>query len=250
VSGVAEGDRVAYFDAPLGAYADAHIVPADRLVPLPPGIGDELAASLMLKGLTAEYLVRRTYAVARGDVVVVTAAAGGVGQLLCQWLRHIGATVVAVVGSESKAGLLRARGLDTVLTPDEDLPEVVRKVSGGHGARVVYDGVGQSTWNASLDSLARFGLMVSFGMASGPVGPIDLAALQSRGSLFVTRPSVFDHMARRDDLIAASSRLFDLVSEGVIAPQAPTRFALADAAQAHQALEDRATTGAIVLTTA
>jgi NADPH2:quinone reductase len=248
VTTVQVGDRVAYFDAPLGAYAEAHLIPASRLVPIPGSVSDEAAASVMMKGLTAQYLVRRVYPVRAGDVAVVPAAAGGVGLILCQWLQHLGATVVGVVGSDAKAELARANGCaHQVVFPRDDLVAKVREITEGRGAHVIYDGVGRDTWDAALDSLARFGVMVSFGMSSGPVPPVEVGTLQAKGSLFLTRPSVFHYMAERTDLLSASAELFGLLESGVISPSINHRFPLEAAADAHRVLEARKTTCAVVL---
>jgi NADPH2:quinone reductase len=248
VHNVRVGDRVAYFDAPLGAYAEAHLIPAKRLVPLPDGISNDVAAAVMLKGLTAQYLVRRTYPVKAGDVAVVTAAAGGVGSILWQWLKRLGAVVVGTVSSEEKAVIARANGCAyPVVLPRDDLVATVREVTGGHGAQVIYDGVGVDTWNAALNSVARFGVLVSFGMSSGPIPPVEVGILQSKGSLFLTRPSVFHYMAEPSDLLAASAELFGLIEAAVISPPINHRFPLEAAAEAHRALETRKTMGAVVL---
>jgi NADPH2:quinone reductase len=249
VTDVQVGDRVAYFDGPLGAYSESHLLSASRLVPLPKGIPDDAAAALMLKGLTAQYLVRRAYPVRTGDTAVVPAAAGGVGLLLCQWLRYLGVTVIGTVSSDEKAEVARTNGCTyPVVFPREDLAQMVREVTGGRGAQVVYDGVGRDTWTAAFASLARFGVMVSFGMSSGAVPPVEVGDLQTKGSLFLTRPSVFHYMAERADLLTASAELFQLVEAGVISPSVNHRFPLAAAADAHRILEARQTTGAVVLT--
>lgn len=242
---VKEGDRVAYMSGP-GAYAGARNVAADRLVPLPDDVTFELAAAALLKGLTAHMLVTR-YRVARAtEPVVVTAAAGGVGQVLVQWLEASGAEVIAVVGSDAKAEVVRALGAAHVLvTPRDDVPARVRALTGG--VPVVYDSVGKATFEASLDCLAPFGLLVSYGSASGPVPPFDLGLLGRKGSLGVARPSVFNHVARRADLEQAAAALLARLADGRVKVAVGGRWPLAEAAAAHRALESRATSGSLVL---
>lgn len=242
------GDRVAYASGPLGAYAEARLMPADRLVKLPVGITDQQAAAMMLQGLTAQYLLRRTYAVQPADRVLVHAAAGGVGLILVQWAKHLGATVIGTVGSEAKARLATDHGCDHVIQYiKEDVPKRVRALTGGEGVRVVYDGVGKDTFMGSLDCLAPLGMMVSFGNASGPVPPFDLLLLSQKGSLFVTRPTLATYTARRSDLVAGAKDLFDAVISGAVKIAVNQTFPLKDAAEAHRALEARATTGSTVL---
>lgn len=247
VSEVAVGDRVAYAGQ-SGAYAEARNVPAAALVRLPDDISEEIAAAAMLKGTTAEYLVRRTHAVQPGDVVVFHAAAGGVGLIACQWARHLGATVIGVVGSDAKAEVARAHGCDHVIvTGREDLAKRVREITGGRGARVVYDSVGRDTFEASLDCLAPRGLMVSFGNASGPVAPFSPLLLSQKGSLFLTRPTLKHYALTREETVAGAEALFDVMRSGAVRVEVRQRYALADAARAHAELEGRRTTGASVL---
>lgn len=242
------GDRVAYASAPLGAYAEARLMPAERVVKLPDGISDDQAAAMMLQGLTAQYLLRRTYRVKPGDHVLVHAAAGGVGLILVQWAKHLGATVIGTAGSETKARLAKDHGADhVILYRQEGFPKRVREITGGAGVQVVYDGVGKDTFMGSLDSLAPLGMMAIFGNASGPVPPLDLLLLSQKGSLFVTRPTLVTYTAKRADLVAGSAELFDVVGKGAVKIAVNQTFPLADAAEAHRALEARATTGSTVL---
>ena len=242
------GDRVAYASAPLGAYAEARLMPAERVVKLPDAIGDDQAAAMMLQGLTAQYLLRRTYRVKPGDHVLVHAAAGGVGLILVQWAKHLGATVIGTAGSETKARLAKDHGADhMILYRQEDFPKRVREITGGAGVQVVYDGVGKDTFMGSLDSLAPLGMMAIFGNASGPVPPLDLLLLSQKGSLFVTRPTLVTYTAKRADLVAGAAELFDVVGRGAVKIAVNQTFPLADAAEAHRALEARATTGSTVL---
>jgi NADPH2:quinone reductase len=245
VTGAKVGERVATIAAP-GSYAEARNVPADRVVPLPAGVGAEQAAAGFVKGLTAHMLMTRYRAVRAGDPVVVTAAAGGVGQLLVQWLKAVGATVIAVVGSEGKAATVRALGADEALvTGRDDVPARVKALTGG--VPIVYDSVGQATFETSLDCLAPFGVLVTYGNASGPVPPFDTGLLARKGSLAVARPSVFNHVARRSDLEAASAALFAALAEGRVKVAVGGRWPLAQAAEAHRALESRATSGSLLL---
>lgn len=245
VTGVKAGDRVAYL-APPGAYAEARTLAADRLVPLPAGVGAEQAAAGFMKGLTAHMLVTRYRGVRPGDAVVVTAAAGGVGQVLVQWLKAAGATVLAVVGSEAKAATVRALGADQVLcSATEDVAARVKALTGG--VPLVLDSVGRATFESSLDCLAPFGTLVTYGNASGPVAPFDTGLLVRKGSLAVARPSVFNHVARRADLEAAAAALFALMAEGRVGVAVGGRWPLAEAAAAHRALESRSTSGSLVL---
>jgi len=241
------GDRAAYATGPLGAYAEAHIVPEGRAVTLPGAIGPEAAAASMLKGMTARYLLRKTFRVERGHAIVVHAAAGGVGQILVQWGKHLGALVIAVVGNDAKASVARALGADHVIVQGrEDIAGRVRAITGA-GAHVVYDSVGKDTFEASLDSLRPLGMMVSFGNASGPAGPLAPSELQRRGSLFLTRPTLFHYTATVELLDETSADLFDVIAKGAVKVAPPTHYALADAAQAHRDLEARKTTGSLVL---
>jgi NADPH:quinone reductase len=248
VASFAVGDRVAYVLSSPGSYAEARNVPAERLVRIAPGITDEQAAGMMLKGLTAHYLLRRTYRVRKGDAVVVHAAAGGVGLLLVQWARHLGARVIAVVGSDAKAAIAREHGAhELIVTPREDLVARVREITGGKGAPVVYDSVGQQTFFASLDCLRRLGLMVSYGNASGPVPPFSALELAKRGSLYLTRPTLFDYIATKGELSRAARELFAVVAAGAVRIRIGQTYPLADAARAHVDLEARRTTGSTVL---
>jgi NADPH2:quinone reductase len=247
VTHVRAGDRVAYV-ATAGSYAEGRVVAADRLVKLPADIPDRTAAGMMLKGLTVQALVRRTYAVKPGDTVLVQAAAGGVGLIMVQWLKAIGATVIGTVGSDEKAAVARAHGADhTIVYTREDFPRRVRELTGGAGVPVVYDSVGKATFDGSLDSLRPFGLMVSFGNASGSVPPFDLGVLARKGSLFLTRPTIFTYVARRDDLERGAAELFDVVRSGRVKVEVSRTWPLAEAAEAHRALAGRATTGSLVL---
>ena len=215
VADIKKGDRVAYAGGPPGSYAEARVMPADRLVKLPDGIPDNQAAAMMLQGMTVQYLIRRTYRVQKGDTILVHAAAGGVGLILCQWAKHLGATVIGTVGSDEKARLARAHGCDHVLVLGrEDVVARVRALTGGRGVRVVYDGVGKDTFAASLDCLAPRGLLVSFGQASGPVPPLDPLVLSAKGSLYLTRPTLMHYAATKEALRAAAAELFAVVSSG------------------------------------
>jgi NADPH2:quinone reductase len=242
------GDRVAYVMSPPGCYADLRNVPAARLVKIPAGVSDEQAAVLALKGMTACFLLRHCFRVERGDVIVVHAAAGGVGSLLSQWGRKLGAVVIGVVGSEAKVPLAKRNGCKHVLVRGrDDIAASVRKLTKGLGAHVVYDGVGKDTFTESLDSLRKRGMMVLFGSASGPVPPFSPGELVKRGSLFFTRPTMFDYTESREDLEAIARETFAAAKKGWIKVQINQRYALADAAQAHRDLEARKTTGASVL---
>lgn len=242
------GDRVAYGTGPLGAYAEAANVPAERVVAVPDGVSDEQAAALMLKGLTAWYLLRRTYRVKDGDTILFHAAAGGVGLLACQWAKHLGATVIGTVGSDAKAALAREHGCTHVIDYSrENFARRVRDLTGGKGVPVVYDGVGKTTFDGSLDCLAPLGLMVSFGNASGPPPPLELGRLGFGGSLFITRPTLMHYTADPADLAEGAAEVFALVASGVMKVEIHQRFALKDAADAHRDLEARRTTGATVL---
>jgi NADPH2:quinone reductase len=248
VRGVKPGERVAYALNTRGAYADVALVPADRLVPIPADVTDRLAAAALLKGMTAQVLLRRTYPVKRGTVAVVTAAAGGVGSLLVQWARHLGATVIGVVGSEAKVAVVRGLGCPHVLVVGrDDIPARVKELSGGAGAHVVYDSVGQDTFMASLDSLRPLGLMVTYGNASGPVPPVAPLELARRGSLYLTRPTLFSYIPRRADLLRAARETFDVIGRGVVRIEIGQTYALRDVQQAHRDLEERRTVGSTVL---
>ena len=246
VTSVAVGDRVAYAGS-IGGYATDRVIAADRLVKLPDSISFETGAAMMLQGMTAQYLVRRTYPVKSGDTIVVHAAAGGVGLILCQWAKYLGATVIGVVSSEEKAELARANGAAHTVIGTSKLVAEVKRLTGGVGVPVVYDSVGKDTFTASLDCLAPLGLMASYGNASGPVPPVDISILSAKGSLYLTRPTLATYTAKRADLEHVASELFDVVSKGVVKIQVNQTFALKDAAQAHIALEARKTTGSTVL---
>ena len=246
VTNVKPGDRVAYAGA-LGGYATERVIAADRLVKLPDAIDFKTAAAMMLQGMTAQYLVRRTYPVKAGETIVVHAAAGGVGLILCQWAKHLGATVIGVVSTEQKAELARAHGAAHTVVGHGNLVAEVKRITGGAMVPVVYDSVGKDTWNASLDCLAPLGLMVSYGNASGPVPPVDIGILAAKGSLYVTRPSLATYTAKRADLETVAGDLFDVVSKGAVKIEVNQTFPLKDAAAAHIALESRKTTGSTVL---
>jgi NADPH2:quinone reductase len=246
VSAVAPGDRVAYA-GPIGGYATDRVIAADRLVKLTDAIDFKTAAAMMLQGMTAQYLLRRTYTVKSGDTIVVHAAAGGVGLIMCQWAKHLGATVIGVVSSEEKAELARANGAAHTVVGYANLPAEVKKVTGGTMVPVVYDSVGKDTFAASIDSLAPLGLMASYGNASGPVPPVDLGMLAAKGSLYLTRPTLATYTAKRADLEKTAAELFDVVAKGAVKIQVNQTFPLKDAAAAHIALEARKTTGSTVL---
>jgi NADPH2:quinone reductase len=242
------GDRVAYASGPLGSYAEARLMPASRVVPLPPNIDDETAAGMMLKGMTAEYLLHRTYAVKRGDTVLVHAAAGGVGRILCQWAKHLGARVIGTVGNEEKAQVAVASGCDhPIFYTREDVAKRVREITGGTGVAVVYDSVGKDTFMASLDSLAPRGMLVLYGQSSGSVSQFDPQLLNQKGSLFLTRPSLIHYTGTHEDLLLSSSRLFAAVESGEVKIHVGQTYPLRDAARAHADLEARKTTGSTVL---
>jgi len=242
------GDRVGYFTGPVGAYATHRLVDAARLVKLPDGISSEQAASAMLKGCTAEYLIERCAKVEAGQWVLVHAAAGGVGSIAVQWLKAIGANVIAHTGNEAKAAIASGLGADVSLNfPMEELSAAVREATDGEGVPVILDGVGAASWNASLASLARRGLLVSYGNASGPVPPFDMLELMRRGSVFVTRPTLFDYAATPEEMRASAARLFDMLQSGNVEVRIGARYPLADAAEAHRALESRQTTGSTIL---
>ncbi len=242
-----KGDRVAYAN-PIGAYAEVLIRPADRLVKVPAGIDDQIAAAIMLKGMTAWYLARRTYAVKKGDTIVVHAAAGGVGQILSQWAKHLGATVIGTVGSDDKVEPAKKAGCKHVIvTSRENLVDRVKEITRGAGVPVVYDGIGKATFMASLDCLRPMGMMVSFGNASGAVEAFNPAILSQKGSLFLTRPTLFTYTAKREDLLQAAKELFDVVKNKVVKISVNQTYPLREAAQAHRDLEARKTTGSTVL---
>jgi NADPH2:quinone reductase len=247
VTEVKPGQRVAYATA-FGAYADRRTAPAKMLVPLPDGISDEQAAAMMLKGMTTQYLIRQTYVVQAGDTILIHAAAGGVGLILSQWAKHLGATVIGTVGSKEKAEIARAHGCDhVILYKEEDFAARVAEITAGKKLPVVYDGIGKATFLKSLDSLRPRGLMVSYGNASGAVEAFNLGLLAQKGSLYVTRPTLFSYTATRDDLLACANDLFDVVSKGAVKIEINQRFPLDQAADAHRALEGRETTGSTLL---
>lgn len=248
VSEFAPGDRVVTYGPALGAYATARNVAASSLYRLPDAISDEIAAATCLKGCTAEFLVERCGRVQPGWTVLVHSAAGGVGQLVVQWLRHLGVTVIGTVGNPDKAEQALAAGADhVILSKQEDIAARVREITDGQGVPLVIDGVGAATWQASLASTAPRGLIISFGNASGPVEGVNLATLNQHGSLFVTRPKLFDYYATPEDRAAGSTRLFELLAQGVLKPEIGQRFALENAADAHRALESGKTVGATLL---
>jgi len=241
------GDRVAY-TTPLGAYCDMRVIAAERLVKIPDGVGDEQAAAMMLKGLTAEYLLRRTYKVKAGDTILCHAAAGGVGLILGQWAKHLGARTIGTAGSAAKVQLARAHGFDHVINyREQDFAAEVKKITDGKLCDVVYDSVGKDTYLGSLDCLRPMGMFVCFGQSSGPIPPFDLSILARKGSLFATRPMLFTYIAKRKDLETGAAALFDAVSSGTVEIRINQRYALRDVARAHSDLENRSTSGATVL---
>ncbi|CAM2173502.1 quinone oxidoreductase family protein [Burkholderia orbicola] len=242
------GDRVAYVGQPPGAYAQERVMPAERVVKLPDGISYDDAASVMLQGLTAHYLLRRTYPVKAGDTILIHAAAGGVGLLVCQWAKALGATVIGTVGSDDKAELAKAHGCDhPIVYTRENFTQRVKAITNGAGVPVVYDSIGKDTYVGSLDSLAPLGYFVSFGNASGPLPPIDSKEFSSRGSLFFTRPTLFSYIAKRADLEAAAAELFDVILSGKVKTSINQRYPLAEVGRAHADLEARKTTGSTIL---
>jgi NADPH2:quinone reductase len=249
VTDLTVGDRVAYCSGPIGAYSEQHNVPAVRTVKLPPKIGTDTVAALLLKGLTVQYLFRQTYELKRGQTIVFHAAAGGTGLIACQWAKHLGVTMIGTVGSDDKAELAKARGCTYVINSRrENVAARVRELTGGTGVPVVYDSIGKDTFTASLDCLAPRGLMVSFGNASGPVTGVDLSVLTARGSLYVTRPTLATYTATSEALRSAAAELFSLVDSGAIRADIGQRIPLVNAADAHRALQGRGTTGSLLLT--
>jgi NADPH2:quinone reductase len=247
VRGLKAGDRVAYAVG-TGAYAERRVIAADRLVKVPEGISDEQAAGMMLKGMTAEYLLHRTYHVKAGDTILFHAAAGGVGLIAGQWAKHLGATTIGTAGSAAKAELAKAHGYDHVVNyREQDFVAEVARITGGRKCEVVYDSVGKDTFDGSLDCLKPLGLLALFGQSSGPVPPFNLGVLSQKGSLYITRPTLFVYVAKREDLVASAKALFDVVRKGVVQIQINQRYALKDAAKAHADLEARKTTGTTIL---
>jgi NADPH:quinone reductase len=247
VSEVQVGQRVAYA-GPIGAYAESRLIPANRLVPIPDAIPDEQAAAMMLKGMTAHYLLRRTFRVQPGQTILFHAAAGGVGLIACQWAKHLGATVIGTVGSDEKAELARANGCDHPIRYDrEDVVARVKEITGGEWVPVVYDSVGNTTFERSLDCLAPLGVLVSFGQSSGKIPPVDLDILRQKGSLYLTRPTLMTYTASREALLNSAKELFEVVAGGDVKIVVNQRFALREAADGHRALEGRKTTGSTIL---
>ena len=248
VSHLTPGDRVAYASRPSGAYAEARMMPADRLVKLPDGITARQGAAMMLQGLTVQMLLRQVYRVKEGDVILFHAAAGGVGTIACQWAKHLGATVIGTVGSPEKAEIARAHGCDhPILYRDEDFVARVREITDGKGVPVVYDSVGKDTFMKSLDCLSPRGILASFGQASGKVPPVDVASLGPRGALWLTRPTIFAYNGTRAELEANAAEIFDVVLSGAVRIEPGHVYDLRDAARAHRDLEGRRTTGSIIL---
>ena len=248
VTDVAVGQRVAYCGGPPGSYAEARVIAADRLVPLPAAVSDRDAAALMLKGLTVQYLFRQTFRLEGGETILFHAAAGGVGLIACQWARALGVRMIGTVSSDEKASLARAHGCaETIVYTREDFVSRVKALTGGAGVPVVYDSVGKDTFPASLDCLAPRGLFVSFGNSSGPVAAFNLGLLAQKGSLYATRPTLVGYAAKRADLLAMADELFSMVAAGKVKADVRQTFPLAAAADAHRALESRATTGATLL---
>ncbi len=249
VSEVAVGDRVAYAGIPPGAYAEVRTIPANRLIKLPDDIPTRQAAAMMLQGMTARYLLKGCYKVKRGDVILIHAAAGGVGSIVCQWAKHLGATVIGTAGSVEKAEIARANGCDhPILYNEKDFAAKTQEITDGRGVDVVYDSVGQATFMKSLDCLRPLGTMVSFGQASGPVPPLELSVLSAKGSLFLTRPTLMTYTAKREDLLEHARDLFDVVSTGAVKIEVNQTYPLAEAAKAHRDLQARKTTGSTILT--
>ena len=248
VTDLKAGDRVAYTGGPPGSYAETRIVSADRLVKIPEGVSDRVAATLMLKGLTVQYLLRQTYPLKGGETILLHAAAGGIGLIACQWARALGVTVIGTVGSDEKAALAKANGCThTIVYTRENFVERVKQLTGGKGVPVVYDAVGKDTFPASLDCLSPRGMFVSFGNASGPVPPFDILLLSQKGSLYATRPTLVTYSAKRADMVRMADEVFSMVKAGKIVNDARQTYPLKDAAKAHHDLESRKTTGSTVL---
>ena len=249
VDGLKPGDRVAYAGGPIGAYTEGRLMPADRLVPVPAGITDWQAAAMMLKGMTAWYLIRRTHQVRPGETILIHAAAGGVGLIVCQWAKHLGATVIGTVGDDEKAALAKKHGCDyPIVYRREDFVARINEITQGKKLPVVYDSVGKDTFFKSLDCLAPLGLMAAFGQSSGAIGPVDIGILAAKGSLFLTRPTLNTYTATRTDLLTAARELFAVVDSGAVKIAVNQSYPLREAAQAHRDLEARKTTGQTVLT--
>jgi NADPH:quinone reductase len=247
VTDLKPGDRVAYGNSPIGAYSEARLIPADRLLKVPDGVDDKAAAAMMLKGLTAQYLIRQTYRVKAGDTILLHAAAGGVGLILSQWAKHLGATVIGTVGSDDKAKLAKAHGCaHTINYSNEDFVKRVEEITGGKKCPVVYDSVGKDTFLKSLDCLAPLGVVALFGQSSGAVEPFNLGLLAAKGSLYVTRPTLFTYAAKRESLVAMANELFDVVKSGAVKIEVNQTYPLRDAAKAHADLAARKTTGSTV----
>ncbi|BCW87075.1 Quinone oxidoreductase 1 [Alphaproteobacteria bacterium SO-S41] len=247
VTDLKPGDRIAYGNGPIGAYAESANLVAARVVKLPEGVSDDIGASIMLKGLTAEYLLRRTYPLKAGETILFHAAAGGVGQIACQWAKALGATVIGTVGSDAKIETAKANGCDHVIVSSrEDIAARVKEITGGAGVPVVYDGVGKDTWEASIKALKLRGLFASFGNASGPVPPFSPALLSPK-SLYMTRPGLMAYVGTTEELRDAAAALFAVIASGAVKVAAPTVYQLADAATAHRDLEARKTTGSLIL---
>jgi NADPH2:quinone reductase len=248
VTELAEGDRVAYAGGPIGAYSEARVLPVQRLVKLPDGISDQQAAAMMLKGMTAEYLLRRAFTVKPGDTILFHAAAGGVGTIACQWAKQLGATVIGAVGSRKKAAVAAAHGCHHVIvTGEEDFVERIREITRGEGVPVVYDSIGKDTFARSLDCLKPRGMLVSFGQSSGMVPPLDITILSTKGSLFLTRPTLMHYIAKREELLSCASALFDAVLHDGVKIEIGRTYPLREASKAHADLEARQTTGSTVL---
>jgi NADPH2:quinone reductase len=248
VTDLAPGDRVAYAGLPVGAYAESRCIPADRLVKVPEPVTLEEAAAMMLQGMTVRYLLKGCAHVGPNTTILLHAAAGGVGLIMCQWAAHLGATIIGTAGSQEKADLARQHGCThTILYNDEDFVAAVREFTGGKGVDVVYDSVGQATFAKSLHCLRPMGMMVTFGQSSGPIEPLELGTLAAHGSLFLTRPSLMHYTARREDLVAHADDLFEVVTNGAVSVRIGGRFKLAEAAEAHRQLEARKTTGSLIL---
>jgi NADPH:quinone reductase len=248
VTVVKPGDRVAYAGGGPGSYAEVRVLPAGVLVPIPDGVTDQTAAAIMLKGMTSQYLIRRTYPVKAGETILFHAAAGGVGLIACQWLKALGATVIGTVGSDEKTAIARAHGCEHVIVSTrEDVSGRVREITGGAGVPVVYDSVGKDTFLASLDCLKPLGLMVSFGNASGKVAPFDIGILSQKGSLYLTRPTLATYTANRADLEATAREVFEVIREGKVKVEIRHSYPIAEAVQVHRDLEGRRTVGSIVM---